>query len=257
MSNSNPDVEKVSCVFRVDKNKIPELWDAETGLIQRDVEYSKVKNGIRMELVMDPLASIFVVFRNNSTGKNDAALCCDLQYGFHKKQEKEEVNISIDISNNWDVRFNTKMGGPESYQLEKLTSWSDINNEGIKYYSGSASYTREFSVGREALSKQKEAFVVFGDIQEMARIFVNGNDCGILWTLPYKARITPYLKEGTNTIKVQVINTWNNRIVGDIRNPGKKAYTKTNAKSKFNQNSPLLKSGLMGQAEILFTNGYE
>ena len=82
VSNSSPMEEKVTCVFRVDKNRVPEIWDAETGLIQREVEYSKVENGISIELVMDPLASRFVVFRNKSTGKNDAGLSCDLQYGF-------------------------------------------------------------------------------------------------------------------------------------------------------------------------------
>ncbi len=255
VSNSSQGTEKVSCVFRVEKNKIPEIWDAESGLVQRAVEYEKVKNGIRMELVMDPLASRFVVFRNQSTGKNDEALVGDLQYGFFTNTTSDEGLETIDISDNWAVRFNPEMGGPESYSFEKLSSWSDSDNEGIKYYSGSATYTREFMVSRETLSKQKEAFVVFGDIQEMARVSVNGQDCGILWTLPYRARITPYLKEGKNTLNVQVINTWNNRIVGDYKNPKGKVYTQTNAKNKFNENSPLLKSGLMGKAEIYITNG--
>jgi len=91
----------------------------------------------------------------------------------------------------------------------------------------------------------------------MARISVNGNDCGIVWIPPYKARITPYLEAGTNNITVEVINTWNNRIVGDIRNPDKKPFANTNAKIRFNQNSPLLKSGLMGKAVIVFTDKHE
>jgi len=148
------------------------------------------------------------------------------------------------------------MGGPESYQLEKLISWTDIDHEGINYYSGSASYSRDFSIGEEKLSNMTEAFVVFGDIQEMARISVNGNDCGIVWLPPYKAKITPYIKAGTNTITVQVINTWNNRIVGDIRNPDKEPFTNTNAKIRFNENSPLLKSGLMGKTEVIFSKIY-
>jgi hypothetical protein len=54
-------------------------------------------------------------------------------------------------------------------------------------------------------------------------------------------------------LTVEVINTWNNRIVGDVRNPNQKPFTNTNAKARFNEKSPLLKSGLMGDAEILFT----
>ncbi len=109
-------------------------------------------------------------------------------------------------------------------------------------------------MGEEALSKDAEAFVVFGDIQEMARVSVNGNDCGIVWIPPYRARITPYLKAGTNLITIEVINNWNNRIVGDLRSPDKEPFTSTNAKIRFNEESPLLKSGLMGKAEIIFTN---
>ncbi|MFC2121349.1 glycosyl hydrolase [Bacteroidota bacterium] len=254
VSNSSPAEQHVFCTFRVSSNMLPELWDAETGLIQRDVEYSKVSGGISIELIMDPLSSRFVVFRNNSTGINDAGLTYDLQFGFFQKKKAREINESIDITNNWNIEFNTDMGGPKSYQMEKLTSWSDIDNEGIKYYSGSAKYSRNFSVSMETLSKEKEAFVVFENIQEMAHVFVNGNDCGIVWTPPYKVPITPYLKAGTNNITVQVINTWNNRVVGDVSNPNEKAYTNTNAKNKFNKNSPLLKSGLIGNAEIRFNN---
>ena len=69
VSNSHPTAEKVSCVFRVGKEKVPELWDAKTGLVQRKVSYTKVANGIQIDFVMDPLSSRFVVFSDQSTGR--------------------------------------------------------------------------------------------------------------------------------------------------------------------------------------------
>jgi hypothetical protein len=253
VSNSRQSEENVTCLFRVDKNRVPELWDAETGLIQRTLEYSIVENGIRIEFIMDPLASRFVVFRTKSTGKNDAGLNYDLQVGFHKNQKVARVYESLDITAGWDIGFDPTMGGPKSYHLEKLTSWPELDDDGIKYYSGKAIYSREFSIGEDVLSKNTEAFVAFEDIQEMARVMINGHDCGIVWTPPYKANITPYLKAGKNNIIVEVINTWNNRIVGDVNNPSGIAFAKTNIKNKFNKKSPLLKSGLMGKAQIVFT----
>lgn len=113
------------------------------------------------------------------------------------------------------------MGGPVSVHLDSLVSWTDVNDDGTKYYSGSAMYETDFTVSGDDIAKGTEAFVVFEDIQEMAHVFVNGKDCGIVWTLPYKADITKYLKPGSNHIVVRVINTWNNRIVGDVRNPDK------------------------------------
>ena len=82
---------------------------------------------------------------------------------------------------------------------------------------------------------------------------VNGIDCGIVWVPPYQAHITPYLHLGTNTITIEVINTWNNRIVGDMRNPDDKPFTNTNAKARFSENSKLLESGLLGQVKIMLS----
>jgi len=201
---------------------------------------------------MDPLASKFVVFRKMSSGVNDDGLSFDLQFGFRRGQGEGKNTEPVDISKEWKISFNPVMGGPESYRLDSLISWSDAAEDGIKYYSGSAKYEKEFTVDEEMLTEGKEAFVVFGDIQEMARVFVNGNDCGFVWIPTYKADITKYLKAGLNKITVQVINTWNNRIVGDLRNPDKKPFTSTNGKAKFKETSPLLKSGLLGRAEIVF-----
>jgi len=257
VTNTSTEEKKFTGVFRVDQNKVPELWDAESGLIQRKLEYSKTGNGLSIDFIMDPLASRFVVFRVKSNGTDDATLKHDLQFGFRNNRNTGMIkNETQDISNHWNVKFNPAMGGPASYQLDSLVSWSEIDNDDIKYYSGSANYERDFSIAGEELVNGTKAFVLFEDVQEMVRVFVNGNDCGIIWTPPYKANITPYLKVGRNKISVQVINAWNNRIVGDLKKSSKK-YTNTNIGNKFKVDSPLLKSGLMGTAEILFTKTLE
>jgi hypothetical protein len=259
VSNSKPKTEKVTCVFRVDKNKVPELWDAATGQIQHNVKYSKVANGISIDFMMDPVGSRFVVFKNKlgeASGSNiDVAY--DLQFGFNQSLKEEGKSKIIDISYNWDIKFNPEMGGPASYHLDSLVSWNDTSTEGIKYYSGSASYETDFTVSGNDITNGTKAFVAFDNIEEMARVFVNGKDCGIVWTLPYHAEITKHLRAGSNHLTVQVINTWNNRIVGDVRNPDKKQYTRTNIKYKVKADSPLLKSGLIGKATILFIKKQE
>lgn len=257
VSNSATEEKKITCVFRVDQDKVPELWDPETGLIQRKLEYKKVPDGVSIDFIMDPLASRFVVFSNKTTGVNDAGLTYDLQFGFSNNRGTATVkNETQDISYNWNIKFNPAMGGPASYQMDSLTSWTALNNNGIKYYSGSATYEKEFSLSGEALSKGTRAFVVFDDVQEIMRVVVNDKDCGVVWTPPYKADITPYLKTGLNKITVQVINVWNNRIVGDLNSPSER-FTNTNIRNKFKADGPLLKSGLTGKAEILFVRNAE
>ena len=248
VSNSSPVEQHVTCTFRVSSTRVPELWDAETGLIQHEVRYQKVTGGISIELVMDPLASRFVFFRDHPSGATETELAIDLQYGLSGYKNE---SIQIDLSGNWDVSFNPKMGGPQSFQMEQLTSWAEIAVDGIRYYSGTATYSREFTIGKGILSKRSQVYVSFGDIQEIARVFVNGKDCGIIWTPPFVMDITTQVKNGKNDISVQVANTWNNRIVGDLNHPEEMAFTRTNAKRKFNQNSPLLKSGLTDGALII------
>ncbi|MDN3689540.1 glycosyl hydrolase [Cyclobacterium jeungdonense] len=252
LSNSSEKQEKISGVFRVDPDSKPELWDAETGLIQRQVEFAKVDNGLQMEITMDPLASRFVVFRKGTSGINDEGLYHNLQTGLKDQLNSKVVYPAIDLSKQWNIAFDPDMGGPESLKLDSLVSWSELEDEGASYYSGSAIYTREFIIDDDVPAVNLEAFVSFEEIQEMAQVFVNGNDCGIIWLPPYATRITPHLKQGRNTITVKVINTWNNRIVGDLRNPEKIPFTQTNARGKFTSNSPLLQSGLLGKAEINF-----
>lgn len=254
VSNSKPIKEKVTCVFRVDKEMVPELWDAETGHIQYNVKYSKQENGISIDFMMDPVGSRFIVFKKKSSGAYAGFnnLGYDLQFGFHQIKNEAEKNKTIDLSYNWNIKFNAELGGPANYHLDSLVSWSEINNEGIKYYSGSANYETDFTLNANDITNATKAFVVFDKIEEMASVSVNGKDCGIIWTMPYKAEITKYLKAGSNHIIVQVINTWNNRIVGDVRNPQNKQYTKTNIKYKVKADSPLLNSGLIGKAKIVF-----
>ncbi len=198
---------------------------------------------------MDPLASRFVVFRDRSSGRDDPGLRADLQLGLMGRAGEA---AKIDISNDWEVRFDPGMGGPAAFQMDRLASWPDIDSAGVKYYSGTATYSRTFTVDEKTLAKASAVHLAFGDIQETARVVINGHEAGIIWAPPYRADITGRLKPGSNDIKVEVSNTWNNRIVGDVRNPGQPAYARTNIKHKFQATSALLPSGLIGKAEVVF-----
>ncbi len=251
VSNSHETSESFRVIFRVDPKRNPEIWDPQSGLIQREVKYSVVEGGIQMELAMDPLDSRFVVFTDHTTGENDSGLWHNLQFANKSNPIDQNPPEGIDLTTNWRVSFDPSMGGPATFNLNKLQSWSEIKDEAIQYYSGKALYSKNFSVEKSALAKGRQAVLQFDNIQEMARVKINGEDCGILWTPPYQIDITDHIRTGENEILIEVINTWNNRIVGDVRNPDQRQYTKTNIKNKFRRGN-LLESGLMGKAEILF-----
>ncbi|SEI76060.1 alpha-L-rhamnosidase [Cyclobacterium xiamenense] len=252
ISNSSEQQEQLRLVFRVDPDLKPELWDAASGLVQREVAFTRLAEGIKLDLVLEPIGSRFVVFQKNIAGENSEGLHRDLQFGFSEKGLGDTDVPSIDLSNDWLVRFDRPEGDPLTVKMDSLVSWSDLNEQEARYHSGQATYFQEFRLEASQLQAGVEAFVRFEAIQEMAQVQVNGKDCGIVWLPPYTARITPHLREGTNILTVRVINTWNNRIVGDLRHPEAESVTRTNARGKFTANSPLLQSGLLGKAEIQF-----
>ncbi|MCK4826049.1 hypothetical protein KA005_60435, partial [bacterium] len=204
ISNSHESSERFSVVFRVDTKRKPEIWDPKTGLIQRRVDYSVVENGIQVELDMDGLGSRFVVFTDHTTGKNDSGLWNNLQFADNFNPNDQNPPGGIDLTANWTVLFDPSMGGPATFNLKKLQSWSRIENEAIQYYSGKVLYRKNFSVEKSELSKGHQAILQFDNIQEMARIKINGEDCGILWTPPYQIDITDHIRTGENEILIEV-----------------------------------------------------
>ena len=79
---------------------------------------------------------------------------------------------------------------------------------------------------------------------------LNGEDLGILWVAPWTVDISGKLRQGENTLSIEVVNLWQNRMVGDLRGePGKRrTYTTWN---HYTAEDPLLKSGLLGPVRVV------
>jgi hypothetical protein len=95
----------------------------------------------------------------------------------------------------------------------------------------------------------KKILLNLNAVSNMAEVTVNGINCGIVWTPPYKIDISKAVHTGTNNIIIAVTNTWANRIIGDQRLPEDERITKTNAPYRL-EGRPLLASGLLGPVLI-------
>lgn len=117
---------------------------------------------------------------------------------------------AVDVKGRWDLNF-TKGGPviPEARQLKKLGLWTSLPDSAVLNYSGLAEYTATFDMPK---SRAGEYVLDLGEVRESAHVWVNGQDAGILWSIPFKARIGKYLKPGENTIKIEVANLMANRI---------------------------------------------
>ena len=102
--------------------------------------------------------------------------------------------------------------------LNELVSWSDHADQGVRFFSGSATYRKSFDF---TLSPQTgptltpRVWLDLGNVAVMAAVILNGKDLGILWKPPYRVDITAAVKNGTNELQVRVVNLPINRMIGD------------------------------------------
>ena len=131
--------------------------------------------------------------------------------------------------------------------MDKLQSWTDRPEEGIKYYSGKAVYTTTFN----AKDLKGSLFLDLGDVKDIgiARIKLNDKDLGIVWCPPYRINVSGILKKKNNQLEIEVVNTWRNRLVGDRGKPQSERFTKTNITIK--PEWTVLPSGLLGPVRLM------
>ena len=130
------------------------------------------------------------------------------------------VPPSVEVAGSWEVTFDPKWGGPaKPVTFEKLEDWSKHLEEGIRYYSGTATYRKTMSISPELIGKDRQLHLDLGDVAVMAEVKLNGTDLGILWKPPFRVDITDAVKAGVNTLEVKVVNLWVNRLIGDEQLP--------------------------------------
>jgi hypothetical protein len=151
----------------------------------------------------------------------------------------------------WSLTFPAGWGAPSRIQLEKLASWSESQEEGIRHFSGTATYSNALEVPSQ-FPEHAHVHIELGEVRETARISLNGKEVGVLWKTPFSLDITSAILPGTNTLSVQVTNLWPNRLIGDQSLPENKRFTHTNI-TKFTSASTLLPSGLLGPVRLTIT----
>jgi hypothetical protein len=219
--------------------RLPEIWNAVTGEIIQSVKY-KVKNKrTELPLFLEPSESVFIVM-HETTNQGDS-----------KKQNWQEFENEYFLDSLWTVQFDTIYGGPaKPLYMEKLTDWIQYPDSGIRYYSGTAKYSRNFEWVEDA-KKQTRKWLDLGKVNCIANIWVNGIYCGTAWTNPFKVEITKTLKNGNNQIEIEITNTWINRILGDVNKPENKRIT-CNAFPFYRlEDKKLKESGLLGPVRLL------
>jgi Glycosyl hydrolases family 2, sugar binding domain len=158
----------------------------------------------------------------------------------------------LTLDGSWNVEFPPFAAGkgePVKTTFDKLTSWSDSSNDTIKYFSGTATYTKTFTLPAGYSANQRPLLLDLGSVKNIAEVTLNGKPLGILWKEPFQADVTASVRAGENTLTIQITNLWPNRLIGDQKLDLKDRLTWASV-SSYKATDPLLPSGLLGPVTL-------
>jgi hypothetical protein len=234
VSHRNARAEDVEATFRVE-GRAPELWHADTGEVE-PAAYRIAGGRTSVPLTLQPNDAVFVVFRKAATAPSRTiAKAIETKLG------------SVDGS--WDVAFQPNRGAPANVTLPALLSWHEHADAGVKYFSGTGTYTKTLQAPPEWFQAGAKLWLDLGDVKNIAVVTVNGKPLGTYWKAPFRVDVTSALKPGANRIEIKVINLWVNRLIGDQQEGVTTKYTYT-AQQFYRADSPLLPSGLIGPVQV-------
>ncbi|TZF82844.1 DNA-binding protein [Pedobacter sp. BS3] len=216
----------------------PQLWDPLTAETRYASSWKQEAGRTVLPLKLEANGSIFIVMKHGDNGVAG------------KSANWPEITSVMKLDKPWKVMFNPEYGGPSKQQtFNTLDDWRNSTDTAVKYYSGTATYTQQFNWKNSKGSDN--IWLDVGKVANLAEVYVNGINCGVAWTAPYRVNISKALKPGTNEIKIEVTNTWANRLTGDAELPENKRITWTVKSPVEMKGRPLLPAGLLGPVNIV------
>ncbi len=234
ISNQNNKLVTVNATFRV-SGFLPELLKPVNGQIQEANEWKMNKNSTNVVFNLDANQSIFVVFETETTETKQLIV----------EPTFEKVTT---LNETWNLKFEERWAPKQNeVEMTKLKSWTELEDYDLKHYSGTVKYFNSFKWSSDS---SNQTYIQFEEINNLATVYLNNQEVGVLWTKPYNIEISDYLQEGLNELRVEVSNTWANRLIGDHALPEEEQMTWTMAPYILD-GEPLLPAGLMGEVSII------
>lgn len=261
------------CSFKVTGMQ-PELWDPVTERMHNLLQFED-KNGVTsVTIPFEKAQSFFITFRKKIS-----------VHPMAPKANFPALKEVVILNGAWQVQFDPTWGGPaKQVTFKGLEDWTKNGIAGIKYYSGTAIYHKNFDLSTAQKPAMKNTlYLDLGTVRHIAGIQLNGKDLGVLWTAPWQIQIPAgLLKSRNNQLVIEISNVWANRLIGDEQEPadcewlpghldkgqslkefpdwflkqqprpssGRYCFTTWNY---FDKDSPLIASGLIGPVSIKMT----
>ena len=262
-----------TCTFKISGMQ-PELWDPVTATMRNLTEFENENDATSVQLNFDKAQSFFIVFRN-AINKSNKVIAAGKNF--------PELRKLATLNGAWKVQFDSTWGGPaKPVVFDTLQDWTNNLQKGIKYFSGTAAYSKNFNLpAADFKNKHLPFYIDLGIVKHIAHVYLNGKDLGVVWTAPWHVQIpNGLLKKQNNNLVIEVTNVWANRLIGDEQEPadcewipgyisggyslkafpdwflkkeprpskGRYCFTTWNY---FTKDSPLVSSGLIGPVTIM------
>lgn len=231
LSNQDKDnAADFKALFRIAGDRHVELWHPTDGRIT-PCSAESTSEGISAAVKLAPLESVFVVL---SEGKAVTVA--------------ETITRTMEIKSPWTMEFRS-ISGKDRIQKGELFDWSKSEIDSIRHYSGEVVYRNTFHM--KAQPQGKPVFLEVGKATAMAKVWINGQYAGGVWSAPYRVDISKFVHKGKNKVEIRVVNTWVNRLIGDANLPEDKRNTHCNVRT-LKADTPLQSSGITGPATIIY-----
>ena len=275
------------------KNKQPEIWNPVSGEIKKLTVFQNQHAETHVPLTFSPFDSFFLIFRDEANlqasvtkngrkiypasttparwafedeGSGKIKLLEAGNYIFNTGQERKMNVVSPKIlkpeNETWKLTFHDPWGETFVSETDELKSWTKFKPHRIKYFSGMVTYENTFYLEEESAGKSKQIILKIDRVEEAAEIFINDESAGLIWNNPGQLKIDNYLKSGKNKLKIEVVNRWPNRMIGDFKLSENERKVKSNIitlptawfaplEQLPNETFPLQESGLLGDVSIV------
>jgi hypothetical protein len=200
------------------------LWNPVSAEIQA-VDHIEEGGSSSVTLRLPPLGSVFVVFGSAVRDSGSADLARDLE---------------VAVSGPWTVEFPT-----DKITMRELVGWNTWEQDEIRHHSGAAMYSTEVDIPAPG----RRVILDLGRVESLATVTINGKSFPTLWTHPYQIDLTEAVKPGRNALRVEIVNSWYNRLAGDAgRSAGQRRSILTD--DPFKPGAALQTAGLLGPVRL-------
>ena len=243
LANTSNEARYFTGSFRVE-GKLPEFWQPLDGTSRTAPVWKTADGRTDLPMHLDAHESIFVVFRKPAPSDHAVEIATadktpytvtvgedgkvavrsagtfrgEIVFASGKRAPFAlEALAPIPLAGPWQVGFAPVVGSPAKATFGELQSWSENADPNIKYFSGTATYSKALRL--DSPRPGQRYILDLGTVHEMAAIKINGRAMGVIWHAPFRIDVTSALKAGENQLEIQVTNTWANRLIGDEQEP--------------------------------------